>query len=245
MPSLDKNRQDRADETKERILRAAIREFSTHGLSGARIDAIADSAKANKALLYYYYKNKKSLYEAAVEKVSGKVVENALAALDTRFSPGERLLRSALAHFDRICTQNEFQRLLQQEMVRFRSGQSESMPVLAQKAFIPLLDKLREAVNEGARTGELYELDWLQVMYSIFGANVFYFLSAPLMQMALPFKPLDIKALKSRRKMAVQFLGKTLFKDRAHGTKLANRVLAEMPMPRVKNKNALFWRKDG
>jgi len=244
MQPSDKNRQNRADQTRERILRAAIQEFSTHGLSGARIDAIADSAKANKALLYYYFKNKKSLYEAAVEKVSGRVVENALAALDPGFSPGERLLRSALVHFDRIFTQHEFQSLLQQEMVRFRSGQSESIPVLAQKAFGPLLDKLRKAVNEGARTGELHEMDWLQVVYSMFGANVFYFLSAPLMQMALPIKPFDAKALQTRRKAAVQFLGKALFRDRTYGVRLANRILAETPMPKVKNKNALFRRED-
>ncbi len=245
MSFLDKHHQDRAEQTRERILRAAIQEFSTHGLSGARIDAIADSAKANKALLYYYFKNKKSLYEAAVEKVSGRVVENALAALDSKFSPGERLLRSALVHFDRIFTQHEFQSLLQQEMVRFRSGQSKSMPLFAQKAFKPLLEKLRQAVNEGTRTGELCEMDWLQVTYSMFGANVFYFLSAPLMEIALPFKPFEVKALESRRRAAVQFLGKALFKDRIHGIKLANCVLADMPMPRIKKTNALFRRKDG
>jgi TetR/AcrR family transcriptional regulator len=72
-------------------------------------------------------------------------------------------------------------------------------------------------------------------MYSIFGANVFYFLSAPLVQMAFPFKPFDPKALKLRRKAAVHFLGNALFMDRAHGTKLADRILADMPMPQPKN----------
>jgi len=56
------------------------------------------------------------------------------------------------------------------------------------------------------------------------------------MQLALPFKPFDPKALKQRRKAAVQFLGMALFRDRVHGAKLASRVLADMPMaarPRV------------
>ena len=44
------------------------KEFSTHGLSGARTDRIAESAKVNKALLYYYFKSKQGLYAAAVEK---------------------------------------------------------------------------------------------------------------------------------------------------------------------------------
>jgi len=45
------------------------------------------------------------------------------------------------------------------------------------------------------------------------------------MQLALPFKPFDPKALKQRRKAAVQFLGMALFRDRVHGAKLASRVL--------------------
>src|ERR1700679_3128336 len=95
---------ERAEQTRKAILDAAIVEFSAPGLSGARTEAIAEAAGANKALLYYYFKSKKGLYEAAIEKDSGKVVEDGLAALDPIYSAGERLLRTALNHFDRILT---------------------------------------------------------------------------------------------------------------------------------------------
>jgi TetR/AcrR family transcriptional regulator len=229
------NRRDLADQTPKRILRAAIREFSEHGLSGARTDAIAESAGANKALLYYYFKSKKGLYEAALEEISGKVVEDALAALDQKFSGGERLLRTALNHFDRILSQQEFQSLMHQEMVRFRRDERGSLSVIYRAAFQPLMEKLRAAVDDGVKSGELCKVDWLQVSYSIFGANVFYLLSAPMMRMALPFDPLDEHALRSRRKAVAEFLGNALFVDRAHGSKLARRVLAAMPMPEVRN----------
>jgi TetR/AcrR family transcriptional regulator len=233
--TLNRKTQDRSDRTRRKILRAAVHEFSTHGLSGARTDAIAKSASVNKALLYYYFKDKQGLYAAAVEEVSGEVARNALAALDPAYSAGERLLRSAVNHFDRILTQREFQSLMQQEMVRFRHDNAGALPLFFRTVFKPLIEKLQQAVTEGIRTGELCETDPLQIMYSMFGANVFYFLSAPLMQLALPFKPFDPKALQLRRKAAVQFLGIALFTDRVHGAALANRVLADMPMPRAKN----------
>jgi TetR/AcrR family transcriptional regulator len=233
--TLHRKIQERADHTRRKILRAAVREFSTHGLSGARTDTIAKSAKVNKALLYYYFKGKQGLYAAAVEEVSGEVVKSALAALDPAYSAGERLLRSAVNHFDRILTQREFQSLMQQEMVRFRQGEGGSLPLFFRAAFKPLIEKLQQAVSEGIGAGELCEVDPLQIMYSIFGANVFYFLSAPLMQFALPFKPFDPHALRLRRRAAVQFLGTALFTDRAHGARLANHVLADMPMPQIKN----------
>src|ERR1700728_3238541 len=130
MSAKELNPNRRADRTRKSILRAAIREFSAHGLAGARTDAIAESAKVNKALLYYYFKSKSGLYAAAIEEVSGTVVERALAALDPGRSAGDRLLRTALNHFDRILTQRDFQSLMQQEMVRLRRGQSESVPLL-------------------------------------------------------------------------------------------------------------------
>ena len=45
-------------------LRDAVRQI---GLAGARAEAIAAAAGVNKALLYYYFKSKESLYEAVVE----------------------------------------------------------------------------------------------------------------------------------------------------------------------------------
>jgi TetR/AcrR family transcriptional regulator len=234
-------RRDRADQTRKNILRAAIREFSAHGLAGARTDAIAESAKVNKALLYYYFKSKGGLYDAAFEEIANVVVGRTLAALDPAHSAGERLLRAALNHFDRILTQHEFQSLLQQEMVRLRRGESGAVPLLVKKVFKPLLAKLQETVEEGIRTGELCDLDWLQVVYSMLGANVFYFLSAPMMQLALPFDPFDRAILEKRRSAAVRFLGSALFVDRAHGAKLAKRVLMESPMPQIKKDQV--WRK--
>jgi TetR/AcrR family transcriptional regulator len=225
----------RADRTRQAILRASIREFSANGLAGARTDAIAASAKVNKALLYYYFKNKSGLYAAALEEVSAAAVERALEAFDSQRSPGECLLRTALNHFDRILTKLEFQSLLQQEMVRVRRGQSEAMPLLIERIFKPLTAKLQEAVQQGVKSGELVQMDWLQMVYAGLGANVFYFLSAPLMRYLLPVDPLDNAAIESRRRAAVQFLGNALFVDRAHGASVAKRVLADMPMPKVRN----------
>jgi TetR/AcrR family transcriptional regulator len=230
-----------ADQARERILAAALREFSAHGLAGARTDTIAASAKVNKALLYYYFKNKESLYAAAFEEVVDRVMQNTFAVLDTRCTPGEHLLRLTLNHFDRILTQHEFQSLVQQEMVRFHHGKSTTIPHLVGKAFTPLLEKVRQTVHRGIRSGELCRIDWMQVMYSAYGSNVFYFMSAPMVRASLSFEPFDPATIALRRRAAVKFLGNALFIDRVHGARLARRVLAAMPMPEIRNPPA--WRK--
>jgi AcrR family transcriptional regulator len=49
--------------TKARILEAAFREFATFGLAGARIDRIAETARANKRAIYAYFGNKETLFD--------------------------------------------------------------------------------------------------------------------------------------------------------------------------------------
>jgi TetR/AcrR family transcriptional regulator len=48
--------------TKEKILEAALHEFSMHGVAGARVDEIARSAGVNKAMIYYHFKSKEALF---------------------------------------------------------------------------------------------------------------------------------------------------------------------------------------
>jgi AcrR family transcriptional regulator len=55
--------------TKESILRAATFEFCRNGLGGARVEAIAQRAKANMRLLYAYFGDKNGLYIAVLEHV--------------------------------------------------------------------------------------------------------------------------------------------------------------------------------
>mgnify|MGYP006200449771 CR=1 FL=1 len=52
--------------TRADILRAAREEFCERGFNGARVDSIAERAKANKRLLYHYYGNKEALYLAVL-----------------------------------------------------------------------------------------------------------------------------------------------------------------------------------
>jgi TetR/AcrR family transcriptional regulator len=238
--------QDRSStRTREKILNAALRQFGQLGLAGARTDAIAKAAGVNKALLYYYFKNKSSLYHATLNQVVSRTVESAVRSLDSGATPGESLLRLVLNHFDRIATQRPFQSLMQQEMVRFHRGESDVIPTLARSFYGPLLRKMEEVVREGIRTAELCDVDWMQILYAAMGANVFFFLSAPIMREAVPFEPFEPSALRDRRNAAIEFLGIALFRDRTHGAKVARKVLAETPMskPAVKAKALLLGRR--
>jgi len=226
---------ERSAETRSRILDAALSEFAANGLAGARTEQIATAAGVNKALIYYYFESKEKLYSAALEMVSGRVRDRSMALFLLNASPGERLLRAALGHFDRILTQREFQSLMQQEMMRMHKGEEGELPILVKRVFAPLHAMFQSLVREGIASGELIEVDWLQMALFALGGNVFYFLSAPVWRQVLSFEPFDEKELKARRVALVDFLGKAIFQDRMLGAKLAERVLADTPMPELAN----------
>lgn len=223
---------DRSAETRARILDAALHEFSANGLAGARTEQIAAAAGVNKALLYYHFESKEKLYLAALDMVSSRVRDRSMAILQRDASPGERLLRAALDHFDRILTQREFQSMMQQEMMRLHKGEKGALPVLIKRVFAPLTAMFQSIVGEGVASGELIDADWMAMLLGALGANVFYFLSAPIWRLTTPgFEPFDLGTLRRRRIALAEFLGQAIFIDRMRGAELARRVLADMPIP--------------
>ena len=102
-------------DTSQRILEAAIEEFTEHGLAGARVDRIADRAGANKQLLYRHFGNKEGLFDAAVR------------AMVSRFDQIRRTLPDTLEarlpyYFERATDDQQWVRLLEWEALQMGDG---------------------------------------------------------------------------------------------------------------------------
>jgi AcrR family transcriptional regulator len=72
--SLD-NRSRDADRSRQKILLAASLEFTEYGLSGARVDRIAEKSGLNKRLIYYYFESKDILFTAVLENAYTNIRE--------------------------------------------------------------------------------------------------------------------------------------------------------------------------
>jgi TetR/AcrR family transcriptional regulator len=208
------------------------------------MDQIAAAAGVNKALLYYHFDSKENLYAAALEMIAGRVRDQSMSIFLLKVTPGERLIRSALNHFDRILAQGEFQSLMQQEMMRSHEGEASAMSIVVKRVFAPMQAMHQSMVREGIAAGELIEADWMQIHLSTLGANVFYFLAAPVWRVLMEFDPFAPEVLTARRRAMVEFLGQALFVDRGHGAELAAKVLADTPMPELPSTRHFVGRGD-
>jgi len=63
-----KGRVKNAEATRRNIVDEALREFSQHGLSGARVDRIAENTHTSKRMIYYYFESKEGLYLEALKE---------------------------------------------------------------------------------------------------------------------------------------------------------------------------------
>jgi AcrR family transcriptional regulator len=84
-PEIDSRHLAKRDprRTQERILAAALKEFSAKGFSGARVDAIASRAAINKRMLYHYFGDKEGLFrEVLRQKMAQRAAWLAASPMD-------------------------------------------------------------------------------------------------------------------------------------------------------------------
>jgi TetR/AcrR family transcriptional regulator len=217
MPVLAKSRRSGSrgepEKTRAAILRAALEEFSHEGDSGARTDEIARRAGVNKALIYYYFKDKEGLYAAALEQVFSGLHERVMAILNrTDLPPRQKLLEYVQSHFDYIASQPVYPRLVQREFMR-SAGRTLS-PVanrILEHYGKPLYQKLEDLVRDGIRTGDFRRVDPVQTLTSILGIIVFYFISIPAQQVMRAGDPASPERVAARRTAVLDFVSAALF----------------------------------
>ncbi len=208
-PRKRTGRQRQSSKTRAVILAAAGRIFATCGLAGARTDAIAAAAGVNKALLYYYFKSKQDLYEAAVEDHFSEFNRRALEVLTAPGSARAVLLRYVNLHFDFISSRHQSGPLFQQLMM----PGGKFLERLIGKYFAPRGEALGKLIERGIRNGEFRRVDPFHTSVSIVSLIVFYFSAGRVLQLLGHPDAYSTINLKRRKQGALDFIRHGLFTD--------------------------------
>ena len=205
------------EKTRAAILRAALEEFSHEGVAGARTDEIARRAGVNKALLYYYFKDKEGLYAAVLEQVFSGMYQRVGSVLDrTDLPPRERLLLYVRTHFDYIASAPVYPRLVQREFMR-SSGRALTPAAsrIMERFGKPLYNRVEKLIQEGISTGDFRRVDPVQTVTSIIGTIVFYFISMPAQQFMHAADPASPERIALRRAAVLDFICAAIFNPAA------------------------------
>lgn len=194
------------EESRAAILRAAVAEFAEYGIDGARTDRIARTARVNKALLYYYFKDKDAIYEAVLDQVFSGMRERVMPVLESNLSPREKLLEYVGRYFDYIAANSRFPRVVQSEWMRVGAHSSPQMLRIVREYFAPIHRHIVELLRKGAETGEFRTLDPMDFMPAMVGVVIFYFSTATAMKALLKVDPLSKERIAQRRKFVLDFI---------------------------------------
>jgi TetR/AcrR family transcriptional regulator len=203
----------RPERSRAAILQAAIREFAREGVAGARTEAIAHAAKVNKALLYYYFKDKEALYGAVLDQVFGGLVAHLQEVFSRDLPPREKLLAYAGAHFDYVANHPLYPRIVQGEMMGVGRGRTNHLEQIVKKYFRPLFGRIAEVLKKGQVTGDFRPVDPLHFIPSMIAVIVFYFTSAPVMRLMIGTDPMSPDRIAARRAAVLDLISASLFQE--------------------------------
>lgn len=94
--------------TEEKILEAAQDIFTQKGMTGARMQEIADKAGINKALLHYYYRTKEKLFFKVFKIAIGTFIPKVVKIMSETDIPFFDRLRNFIIEYYKILLKNQF-----------------------------------------------------------------------------------------------------------------------------------------
>jgi|ERR1700722_7603429 TetR/AcrR family transcriptional regulator len=206
------------EESRAAILKAAAREFADYGIAGARTDAIAREARVNKALIYYYFKDKETLYGAVLDNAFAGLKTAVFHVLDRDLAPREKLLAYVGAYFDLVASNQIYPRLMQREMMRSRGGASPHIDKIVKSYIQPIFERVSDLLRQGIEKGAFRPVNPVHFVPSMVAIIVFYFSNAPVMQKITGFNPLTAERIAERRAAVLDFVSAALFRPKHNAT---------------------------
>lgn len=146
-----KPRKNNPEKTREDILRAAIAEFVSEGLSGARVDAIAERTHTSKRMIYYYFGSKEQLYVEVLEKLYGDIRKTESELHLTELEPREAIRRTVEFAFDHHDRNGDFVRIVSVENIHHGEYVKKSTAIRSMSN--TMLHSLAEILRRGEAAG--------------------------------------------------------------------------------------------
>jgi TetR/AcrR family transcriptional regulator len=196
--------------TARRILAAAERHFAAEGMAGARTEEIAAAAHANKAMLYYYFGDKRRLHRAVMENLLRQLRNVTFGTIGAKASSRDRLIAWVNGYFDFLATHPNYPRLVQREVM-----ETSKIEWIVREYFRPFHKRLTGLIEDGVASGEFRKVDAHQTVFTLLGMTVFYFAAAPVMSRVAGRNFLSPRALKIRRGALLDFLEHGLMRRQA------------------------------
>ena len=199
--------------TEKAILQAAEVEFLTKGYDGAKTVAIAERAGVTHAMLHYYYRSKRNLYE----KILNDKIEMVIKSFVASFSmPGldivQRIKIGMESHFDFIMANPLLPRFIINEV--FSKGDNLLIVQLHDK-MQRVFEKVQREIDAAVEEGVIRPITVFDLVVDIVSLNVFTFVALPVLgEFATMLYASEKAMLEARKRENVEVIMRRILIDR-------------------------------
>lgn len=172
--------------TEQQIIEAARKIFMQKGLSGARMQDIADEAGINKAMLHYYYRSKDKLFEI----VFAEAVQMLLGRINNIFigdMPWKEKIVAVVDNYIASISENPYLPLF--VLHEINQNPDRLVQQFLHGPLFPNLRAFMAQLAEEAAKGNIRKVDPLQLMISIISMCIFPFVAKPLLTGVFQLNP--------------------------------------------------------
>jgi TetR/AcrR family transcriptional regulator len=204
--------------TEEKILQTAMTVFLEKGKHGAKMQEIADRANINNAMLHYYFRNKEKLYKNIFRMVFSKIFGRLekIFIENERFSDALRLFIDA--YIDFVNHNPQIPMFILRELSYKGNDLKEIVAELMNENNFPLPGTFIESLNKSIKKGEIRAVDPFQLLITIIGACLFFFIAEPVLSTVInKSKDFNREQFIEQRKKAI--LDQLLNGIRANGSR--------------------------
>jgi TetR/AcrR family transcriptional regulator len=162
-----------AASAKEKIIKAAIAEFASKGLDGARVDEVARRSGVNKTLLYQYVGNKDRLFTAALEAAYQSIRERQQDFVSRQMDPEDGVRQLVHLLMSIWVEHQDYGKLLASE--NFHGGKHVKRSKLIGEMYGQLVEALTDLLQRGAAQGVFRDnVDPIDLYISISSLSAYY-----------------------------------------------------------------------
>ena len=160
-------------DSREKILRAATKEFAQKGIDGARGDSIAESSGVNKNMIYHYFGSKEGLFIEVLERMYETVRDRQEDLSIRDLPPAEGIRKLIELTADVWIETPEFQMLLNSENLHKARHVKKSKKIT--NMYNPLMETIRVLLERGEKEGVFRSgIDPIDLYISITALSAYY-----------------------------------------------------------------------
>ena len=170
-----------SEATKAKIIHTSMMLFSTNGYNGTTAEEISKACGVNKAMIFYYYKNKAGLYGAvlsyALESIHNEVINK-----DKKYLHPLEDLKTFIKTYANYCEKHPYLPAL---LLRELSNSGAYLPDVMFESMRKLFALLSKILKEGERQNLFHNVEPMLIHFMIVGTINLFITTKPLRKKSL------------------------------------------------------------